>query len=110
MNRSELIENIASVYPQLSKQDVELSVRLLQQAIMKGLEQGRRVEVRGFGRFDRLYRPARRARNPKTGDSVFLKERWVPHFKPGKELRERIDASTAVIAIENGVKDDKSLG
>lgn len=101
MNRSELVDNIVQAFPQLSKRQVEASVRVLQNAIAKGLDQGRRVEVRGFGRFDRLLRPARVARNPKTGETVLLQDRWVPHFKPGKELRERIDAST-VGAQEQG--------
>ncbi|MFM2407704.1 MAG: hypothetical protein RL358_446 [Pseudomonadota bacterium] len=105
MNRSELIEKLTQAHPYLTKQDIELSVRLLQQAIMDGIAAGRRVEVRGFGSFELRCRSARKARNPKTGATVLLGERWVPHFKPGRELRFRVEESRAECGIQDGEQD-----
>jgi integration host factor subunit beta len=92
MVRSELVELIAQRFPQLSAQDVDVSVREITAAIALTLVNGGRVEIRGFGSFALNYRPPRLGRNPKTGESVAVPAKWTPHFKPGKELRELVDA------------------
>ena len=93
MTRSELIELIASQQSQLSTKDVELAVKLMIDHMAETLSSGERIEIRGFGSFSLHYREPRQGRNPKTGDSVELEGKRVPHFKPGKELRERVNRS-----------------
>jgi integration host factor subunit beta len=93
MTRSELIESIASQQSQLSTKDVELAVKLMIEHMAETLSSGERIEIRGFGSFSLHYREPRQGRNPKTGDSVELEGKHVPHFKPGKELRERVNRS-----------------
>jgi len=93
MTRSELIDLIASRQTQLSAKDVELAVKLMIEHMAETLAEGERIEIRGFGSFSLHYREPRRGRNPKTGDSVELEGKYVPHFKPGKELRERVNRS-----------------
>ncbi|NOG32283.1 integration host factor subunit beta [Halomonas sp. CH40] len=93
MTKSELIEQIAMRQPELSAKDVETAVRLILDDITDTLAEGGRVEIRGFGSFSLHYREPRTGRNPKTGDPVKLEGKYVPHFKPGKELREQVDAS-----------------
>jgi len=92
MTKSELIEIIGSTEDQLPLRDVELAVNLLIEHMSESLAQGRRIEIRGFGSFSLRYRAARIGRNPKTGEPVSLAAKYVPHFKPGKNLRERVDA------------------
>ena len=89
MTKSELIEAIAAKTGQLSSKDVELAVKTILEHMSQALSAGERIEIRGFGSFSLHYREPRRGRNPKTGDSVELTGKYVPHFKPGKELRER---------------------
>lgn len=91
MTKSELIDLLAAKQPQLDHKDVELAVRELLEQLSSALAAGERIEVRGFGSFSLHYRPARIGRNPKTGDTVMVPDKRVPHFKPGKELRERVD-------------------
>lgn len=93
MTKSELIEQIAMRQPELSAKEVETAVRLILDDITDSLAEGGRVEIRGFGSFSLHYRDPRTGRNPKTGDPVTLEGKYVPHFKPGKELREQVDAS-----------------
>lgn len=93
MTRSELIELMASRQNQLSAKDVELAVKLVIDHMAETLASGERIEIRGFGSFSLHYREPRKGRNPKTGDSVQLSGKHVPHFKPGKELRERVNRS-----------------
>jgi integration host factor subunit beta len=93
MTKSELIERIAQKQNQLAYKDVELTVKSLIAQMTHSLSTGERIEIRGFGSFSLHYRPARVGRNPKTGESVSLPGKHVPHFKPGKELRERIGNS-----------------
>ncbi len=92
MTKSELIERIADLQDQLSVKDVELAVKLLLEYMSDALANGERIEIRGFGSFSLHYRAPRVGRNPKTGDSVELAGKYVPHFKPGKELRDRVNA------------------
>jgi len=96
MTRSELIELMASKQTQLSAKDVELAVKLMINHMAETLAGGERIEIRGFGSFSLHYREPRRGRNPKTGDSVQLDGKHVPHFKAGKELRERVNRSLKV--------------
>ena len=91
MTKSELIELIASKQAQLSAKDVELAVKTILEHLSQTLSTGERIEIRGFGSFSLHYREPRKGRNPKTGDSVQLTGKYVPHFKPGKELRERVN-------------------
>ncbi len=93
MTKSELIERLAQKQTQLSYKDVELSVKSLLDQMANALAGGERIEIRGFGSFSLHFRPPRLGRNPKTGDSVALPGKYVPHFKPGKELRERVNGS-----------------
>ena len=73
--------------------NVELAVKCIIEQICQALASGERIEIRGFGSFSLHFRPPRMGRNPKTGDSVALSSKYVPHFKPGKELRDRVDSS-----------------
>jgi integration host factor subunit beta len=91
MTKSELIELIASRQSQLSAKDVELAVKTILEHMSQTLSTGERIEIRGFGSFSLHYREPRKGRNPKTGDAVQLTGKYVPHFKPGKELRERVN-------------------
>lgn len=91
MTKSELIELIAAGQSQLSTKDVELAVKTILEQMSQSLSTGERIEIRGFGSFSLHYREPRKGRNPKTGDAVELTGKYVPHFKPGKELRERVN-------------------
>lgn len=93
MTKSELIEKLAAEQTQLSAKDVENAIKEMLEQMAKTLESGDRIEIRGFGSFSLHYRAPRVGRNPKTGTSVELDGKYVPHFKPGKELRERVDAT-----------------
>ena len=90
MTKSELIELLARRQPHLKADDVDMAVKALLQMMGGALAEGDRIEVRGFGSFSLHYRPPRIGRNPKTGETVALPAKHVPHFKPGKELRERV--------------------
>lgn len=93
MTKSELIERIADRQDQLSPKDIELAVKLMLEYMSQSLATGSRIEVRGFGSFSVHYREPRIGRNPKTGESVSLEGKYSPHFKPGKELRDRVNDS-----------------
>ncbi|MDO6562765.1 integration host factor subunit beta [Amphritea sp. 1_MG-2023] len=93
MTKSELIERLIDQNEQLSIKDVELAVKTMLDHMTESLSQGDRIEIRGFGSFSLHYREPRVGRNPKTGDSVSLEAKHVPHFKPGKELREQVNES-----------------
>lgn len=91
MTKSELIELLARKQSHLAYKDVELAVKSLLEQISHALATGQRIEIRGFGSFSLHYRPPRLGRNPKTGEAVSLPGKYSPHFKPGKELRERVN-------------------
>ena len=91
VTKSELIERIADSQSQLSPKDVELAVKLMVEEMSSSLSTGGRIEIRGFGSFSLHYRASRTGRNPKTGSAVDLTGKYVPHFKPGKELRDRVN-------------------
>jgi integration host factor subunit beta len=91
MTKSELIEAIAQKQTHLPQKDIDLSVKAILEHMAQFLEKGERIEIRGFGSFSLRYRPPRKGRNPKTGETVALPDKYVPHFKPGKELRDRVN-------------------
>lgn len=91
MTKSELIERIVDRQNQLSVKDVELAIKTMLDHMAESLADGERIEIRGFGSFSLHYRSPRVGRNPKTGESVSLEGKYVPHFKPGKELRESVN-------------------
>lgn len=91
MTKSELINRLAERFPQLGAKDADFAVKVLLDALSAALVSGDRIEVRGFGSFSLNYRPPRIGRNPKSGEKVHVPEKYVPHFKAGKELRERVD-------------------
>ena len=91
MTKSELIDRLAEQQKHLHHLDVELSVKTILEQMSASLAAGERIEVRGFGSFSLHYRAPRMGRNPKTGEPVALPGKYVPHFKPGKSLRERVD-------------------
>ena len=93
MTKSELIELLARKQSHLSYKDVENAVKVMIEQMSQSLSGGDRIEIRGFGSFSLHFRPPRVGRNPKTGDAVTLPGKFVPHFKPGKELRERVNAA-----------------
>ncbi len=95
MTKSELIEILADKLSHLSAKDVEIAVKEILEMMAQTLSKGERIEIRGFGSFSLHYRAPRVGRNPKTGESVELEGKYVPHFKPGKELRERVNAQAA---------------
>lgn len=93
MTKSELIELISRHQTQFSQKDVEIAVNQIIDSMIQTLSKGERIEIRGFGSFSLHDRKARVGRNPKTGEKVELKAKKVPHFKPGKMLRDQVDAS-----------------
>jgi integration host factor subunit beta len=100
MTKSELIEAISRRQNHLNSKDVELAVKHLIEVMSNSLAGGERIEIRGFGSFSLHFRPPRIGRNPKTGEAVALSGKYVPHFKPGKDLRERVNAGR-----DNPIKD-----
>ena len=97
MTKSELMEILSARQGHLKADDVDLAVKSLLEMMGASLSGGERIEIRGFGSFSLHYRPPRLGRNPKNGDSVALPGKHVPHFKPGKELRERV---SGVVPVE----------
>ena len=95
MTKSELIAKLAVRYPQLVAKDAEFAVKMILDAMTQSLVEGQRIEIRGFGSFEARQRAPRKARNPKTGETVYTQSKNAVHFKPGKELRERVDISKA---------------
>lgn len=91
MTKSELIARLSVRHPHLVAKDAEFAVKTILDAMASSLAEGQRIEIRGFGSFTLNYRPPRVGRNPKTGGKVNVPEKHVPHFKAGKELRERVD-------------------
>lgn len=107
MTKSELIERIVAAQArssnaQLNSKDVEFAVKTMLEQMSQALASGDRIEIRGFGSFSLHYRAPRIGRNPKTGESVGLAGKHVPHFKPGKELRDRVNASLQAESGEQG--------
>ncbi len=91
LTKSDLVADITAEQVHLSEQDVELAVNTILKHLSSGLAVGNRVEIRGFGSMTLHYRPPRIGRNPKTGEKVMVPEKYVPHFKPGVNLKKRVD-------------------
>jgi integration host factor subunit beta len=91
VTKSELIAQLSVRFPQLVLKDAEIAVKTILDAMSRTLCDGNRIEIRGFGSFSLNYRPPRQGRNPKTGEAVPVPAKYVPHFKAGKELRDRVD-------------------
>ena len=101
MTKSELIDVLVKQQSHFARKDVELTVKCIIEQMNQALSMGERIEIRGFGSFSLRLRPPRMGRNPKTGESVSLPEKHVPHFKPGKELRDRVDGARDKYEIAN---------
>ncbi|WP_153108994.1 integration host factor subunit beta [Propionivibrio limicola] len=97
MTKSDLVARLAERFPQLVAKDADFAVKMILDAMSEALVKGDRIEIRGFGSFSLNYRPPRVGRNPKSGDKVDVPEKWVPHFKAGKELRERVDSALQAV-------------
>jgi len=91
--RSDLVVELATQFEQLTQRDAELAVKTILDSMTEALSKGHRIEIRGFGSFSITRRPPRLGRNPRTGEPVQVPEKRVPHFKPGKALREVVDAN-----------------
>jgi|SRR3989344_6983068 len=104
MVKSELIARIAEKQNTLSLKDVEVGVNKILEYVCDTLAHGGRIEIRGFGSFSLHYRPPRKAHNPKTGERVYTEAKHTPHFKPGKELRERVNESKNPI-VDDGIEE-----
>ncbi|MDH1293287.1 integration host factor subunit beta [Comamonas terrigena] len=91
MTRSDLVEELAARFDQLTQRDAELAVKTILDAVSDALVRGQRIEIRGFGSFSVTRRPPRLGRNPRSGEAVQIPAKRVPHFKPGKALREDVD-------------------
>lgn len=102
LTRSELIERLSARQSLLTSKDVELAVKAIVEQLSETLSDGERIEIRGFGSFSLHYREPRIGRNPKTGEAVRLEGKSTPHFKPGKELRDRVNESAGTTPIQNG--------
>lgn len=98
MIKSELIAALARAHPELTAAQAERVINRVLDEIADAMARGERVELRGFGAFSVRFRPARQGRNPRTGDAVDVKDKHVPFFKAGKQLRERVDAAAAEAA------------
>ena len=97
MTKSDLIKILSEKQPLLSYRDVRLAAQLILDEMSASLVSGDRIEIRGFGSFTLHHRSARVGRNPKSGESVTLGEKYVPHFKPGKELRDRVNTAAGFV-------------
>lgn len=106
--KSQLIAEISKHFPHLPEKDIALSVNNLLQYMSENLSEGGRIEIRGFGSFNLHFRPPRRAHNPKTGEKLVTAPKYAIHFKPGKELRERVNASRhiPIEIVDNTDSDD----
>lgn len=106
MIKSQIINQLAQELPDIPERDVMLSANSLLEFMSDALANGERIEVRGFGSFTLHYRASRNAHNPKTGAKVITQPKSTPHFKPGKELKERVDASKAQYPIQHHGDDE----
>lgn len=97
MTRSDLVEALAQRFAQLNQRDAEFAVKAILDVMGEALVGGNRIEIRGFGSFSVTHRPPRQGRNPRSGESVAIPEKRVPHFKPGKALREAVDEKTRLM-------------
>lgn len=108
MTRSDLIEKLAARFSQLTHRDSEFAVTAILEAMNDALVRGHRIEIRGFGSFSIIVRPPRIGRNPRSGESVAVPEKRVPHFKPGKAMRVDVDKRSAEIKLQVGTLEVKA--
>lgn len=106
MVKSELIQKLANRQNTIILKDVEVAVNHILDRMSDTLSQGERIEIRGFGSFEARHRPPRRAHNPRTGERVFTHSKHTPHFKPGKEMRERVNQSRLNYPLKEDAFDD----
>jgi integration host factor subunit beta len=99
MTRSDLVEALAARFTQLGQHDAELAVKSILETMSDSMVKGHRIEIRGFGSFSVSHRAPRMGRNPRSGESVAIPEKRVPHFKPGKALREEVDTRTRAMDL-----------
>ena len=99
MVKSDLVNALNERLPELQKRDVELALNCILGQLENALVQGGRIEIRGFGSFDIRHRPPRIARNPKSGEALYLPAKVAIHFKPGKEMRDRVNAASDTFGI-----------
>ena len=99
MTKSDLIARLAERFPQLVAKDADFAVKMILDAMSDALAKGDRIEIRGFGSFSLNYRPPRMGRNPKSGESVHVPGKYVPHFKSGKDLRDRVAVAPVPAAV-----------
>ena len=104
MTKSELIEKLMSSYDEVQTRDIEVAVKELLEFMAQTLQRGERIEIRGFGSFSLHYRAPRTGRNPKTGELVDLTGKYVPHFKPGKELRDRVEDASEEVTVGDSIE------
>lgn len=100
MTRSDLVEALAQRFEQLNQRDAEFAVKAILDVMADALVSGSRIEIRGFGSFSVTYRSPRQGRNPRSGESVAIPEKRVPHFKPGKALRQAVDEKTRLMRFD----------
>ena len=105
MTRSDLVEELAAQFGQLNQRDAEQAVKTILDAVSDALVRGHRIEIRGFGSFAINHRQPRVGRNPRSGESVQVPSKRVPHFKPGKALREAVD--NLKVQVEPAAQDQK---
>lgn len=98
LTKADLVRTMAVKQQDMSVKNIELAVRILVEQLGNSLQSGKRVEIRGFGSFSLRYRAARKARNPKTGEFLFTKDKYTVHFKPGKELREKVNETNMEVS------------
>jgi integration host factor subunit beta len=113
MTRSELIDRLAEKQTHLDGEDLQLAVKIMIDQMSSALAQGERIEIRGFGAFSVRHRQPRLARNPRTGEQVLVGEHYIPHFRAGKELRDRVNAGAGTAnanALESGLTPRVALG
>lgn len=107
MVKSELINTLGTRLQNLPGKDIEISINQILEEMSNALSRGDRIEIRGFGSFCLHYRPPRNAHNPKTGEKVATIAKYTPHFKPGKEMRERVNATYGKPVIDQNNNDDE---
>ena len=107
MVKSELIVKIAARQSHLPIKDIELSINHIIDRMSDNLGCGSRIEIRGFGSFSLHYRPSRKAHNPKTGARVFTAAKYTPHFKPGKDMRDRVNQNREQFPIKDDHREDE---
>ena len=107
MTKSELIQTVADRIPGMTARVADEAVNLVLEQMSQALWSGRRIEIRGFGSFSLNYRPARVGRNPRSGEKVDVPTKYVPHFKAGKDMRERVDAMAKTIPIQDQEDDEE---